>query len=218
MTSTVGTTSRYPRAPQSAPDPPGGGRTGRPRRTSRLLSMRRLGQQLGVEAMALYRHVGNKEELLDGMVDVVVAEIDPPTTGPDWKSVMRTRILSARAALLRHRWASEVIVSRRERVANDARLHGLHGRHPARRRVLGRSDPPRACMCSAAESWASSRSSTTTRTVGPIDPASMEQMRGADGGPVPAHRGDHRRRSATTRARSWAQAATTTGSSSSAST
>src|SRR6186713_1628213 len=76
------------------------------------LSMRRLGAELGVEAMALYRHVGNKDELIDGMVDVVVSEIDPPANGPDWKSVMRDRILSARRALLRHRWASEAIVSR----------------------------------------------------------------------------------------------------------
>ncbi|MEU9375760.1 TetR/AcrR family transcriptional regulator C-terminal domain-containing protein [Streptomyces sp. NPDC048255] len=76
------------------------------------LSMRRLAQELGVVPMALYKHVANKEQLLDGMVDAVVAEIDPPTGGSDWKDVVRGRVLSARRALLRHRWASQVIESR----------------------------------------------------------------------------------------------------------
>ena len=49
------------------------------------LSMRNLAQDLGVVPMALYKHVANKEELLDGMLDVVVGEIDPPVTGTDWK-------------------------------------------------------------------------------------------------------------------------------------
>jgi AcrR family transcriptional regulator len=61
--------------------------------------------------MALYKHVANKDELLDGMVDVVVGEIDPPG-GADWKTAIRQRVLSARRALLRHRWASRVIESR----------------------------------------------------------------------------------------------------------
>jgi AcrR family transcriptional regulator len=76
------------------------------------LSMRKLAQQLGVVPMALYKHVANKEELLDGMVDVVVGEIDPPVRGTGWKSAVRQRILSARRALLRHPWASQVIESR----------------------------------------------------------------------------------------------------------
>jgi len=76
------------------------------------LSMRRLAQELGVVPMALYKHVANKEELLDGMVDVVVGEIDPPVRGTDWKSAVRQRILSARRALLRHPWASRVLESR----------------------------------------------------------------------------------------------------------
>ena len=75
-------------------------------------SMRRLAQELGVVPMALYKHVANKEEMLDGMVDVVVAEIDPPVGGTDWKTAVRERILSARRALLRHPWASRVIESR----------------------------------------------------------------------------------------------------------
>lgn len=76
------------------------------------LSMRRLADELHVVPMALYKHVANKEELLDGMLDVVVAEIDPPDSGADWKGAVRTRILSARRALLRHPWASRVMESR----------------------------------------------------------------------------------------------------------
>jgi AcrR family transcriptional regulator len=76
------------------------------------LSMRRIAQELGVVPMALYKHVANKDEMLDGMVDVVVGEIDPPLPGIDWKTAIRQRVLSARRALLRHPWASRVIESR----------------------------------------------------------------------------------------------------------
>ncbi|MEX1262328.1 MAG: TetR/AcrR family transcriptional regulator [Actinomycetota bacterium] len=76
------------------------------------LSMRKLAQALDVVPMALYRHVANKDELLSGLVDVVVGEIDPPRTDADWKTAMRERILSARRALLRHTWASTVMESR----------------------------------------------------------------------------------------------------------
>jgi AcrR family transcriptional regulator len=78
------------------------------------LSMRKIAQELGVVPMALYKHVANKDELLDGLVDVVIGEIDPPLEGVDWKTAMRERILSARRALLRHPWASKVIESRAE--------------------------------------------------------------------------------------------------------
>jgi AcrR family transcriptional regulator len=76
------------------------------------LSMRRIAQELGVVPMALYKHVANKDGMLDGMVDVVVGEIDPPLDGADWKTAISERILSARRALLRHSWASRVIESR----------------------------------------------------------------------------------------------------------
>jgi AcrR family transcriptional regulator len=76
------------------------------------LSMRRLAQELGVVPMALYKHVANKDEMLGGMIDVVVGEIDPPRSGTDWKTAVRQRVLSARSALLRHPWASQVIESR----------------------------------------------------------------------------------------------------------
>ena len=78
------------------------------------LSMRKIAQELGVVPMALYNHLANKDELLDGLVDVVIGEIDPPLEGVDWKAAMRERILSARRALLRHPWASKVIESRAE--------------------------------------------------------------------------------------------------------
>jgi AcrR family transcriptional regulator len=77
-------------------------------------SMRKIAQELAVVPMALYRHVANKDELLDGMIDLVVGEIDPPETGVDWKTAVRRRILSARRALLRHPWASRVMESRTE--------------------------------------------------------------------------------------------------------
>jgi AcrR family transcriptional regulator len=77
-------------------------------------SMRKIAQALDVVPMALYRHVANKDEMLDGMIDVVVGEIDPPETGVDWKTAVRRRILSARRALLRHPWTSRVMESRTE--------------------------------------------------------------------------------------------------------
>jgi AcrR family transcriptional regulator len=76
------------------------------------LSMRNLAERLGVVPMALYKHVANKEELLDGMVEVIVGQIDPPGRGVDWKDALRRRILSARRSLLGHRWAVQVIESR----------------------------------------------------------------------------------------------------------
>jgi len=68
------------------------------------LSMRKLGQKLGVEAMSLYNHVRNKVDMLDGMVDIVFGEIDLPANGVDWRPAMRKRAISARQALLRHPW------------------------------------------------------------------------------------------------------------------
>jgi AcrR family transcriptional regulator len=82
------------------------------------LSMRRIAQALGVVPMALYKHVANKNELLDGMIDVVIGEIDPPLDGADWKTAIRRRVLSARRMLLRHPWASGVIESRMKARAN----------------------------------------------------------------------------------------------------
>jgi len=76
------------------------------------LSMRRLAQELGVEAMSLYHHVANKEDILDGMVEMVFAEIELPSDGTEWKTAMRQRAESARAALTRHPWAISIMESR----------------------------------------------------------------------------------------------------------
>jgi AcrR family transcriptional regulator len=76
------------------------------------LSMRKLGEALGVEAMSLYNHVANKDELLDGMVDIVFSEIGLPASGAAWKTAMRARARSARHALTRHRWAIGLMESR----------------------------------------------------------------------------------------------------------
>ena len=76
------------------------------------LSMRKLAQQLGVDPMSLYNHVRDKEDLLDGIVDVVVGEIEPTAADADWRSSLRATILAARRTLLRHPWAARVIESR----------------------------------------------------------------------------------------------------------
>lgn len=76
------------------------------------LSMRRLAEHLKVVPMALYKHVANKDELLDGMVDVIIAEIDPPVQDAGWKSAVRQRVLSARRMLQRHPWARPVLETR----------------------------------------------------------------------------------------------------------
>src|ERR1700744_5293713 len=67
-------------------------------------SMRRLAQELGVVPMALYKHVANKDELLDAMVDIVFGEIESPSIDDDWRSALRRRAISAREALNRHSW------------------------------------------------------------------------------------------------------------------
>jgi AcrR family transcriptional regulator len=76
------------------------------------LSMRKLGEAVGVEAMSLYNHIASKSDLLDGMIDIVFSEIDVPPAGLDWKSAMRQRAISAREALRRHPWAIGLMESR----------------------------------------------------------------------------------------------------------
>ena len=76
------------------------------------LSMRKLAQELGVEAMSLYRHVRNKGDIVDGMVDLVFAEIGLPAMDVDWKTAMRRRAISAREVLARHPWAIGLMESR----------------------------------------------------------------------------------------------------------
>ena len=87
------------------------------------LSMRRLGQELGVEAMAVYYHFANKDEVIDGIVDRVHAEIEVPGGMSDWRSAMRRRALSARDALARHPWAPALMESRRSPGPASLRHH-----------------------------------------------------------------------------------------------
>jgi AcrR family transcriptional regulator len=75
------------------------------------LSMRKLGESLGVEAMSLYNHVANKDDLLAGMADLVAGEIELPSSGVDWKSAIRRNAISTRDALVRHAWASGLWMS-----------------------------------------------------------------------------------------------------------
>ena len=77
------------------------------------LSMRKLAQALGVEAMSLYNHVQNKEDILDGVVDVIVSEIQVPQNGSDWKASLRETVLAARTVMKHHGWAPRVIETRK---------------------------------------------------------------------------------------------------------
>ena len=81
-------------------------------------SMRGLAQELGVVPMALYKHVANKEELLDGMVDMVFGEIELPPADLDWRTAMRRRAISTCEALKRHSWAIGLMESRQPGSAN----------------------------------------------------------------------------------------------------
>jgi AcrR family transcriptional regulator len=99
------------------------------------LTMRRLAEALGSEAMSLYYHVANKEDVLDGIVDLIATEIndvvdqiDVPSKGADWKKAARQRILSAREVLLRHPWAPRVFETRTNMSPAVVRYHdGLVG-------------------------------------------------------------------------------------------
>ena len=104
--------------------------------------MRKLGEELGVEAMSLYNHVANKDDLLDGMVDLVFGEIELPSGGTDWRTAMRRRAISARAVLTRHPWAIGLMESRTTPGPATLRHHDAVIGSPARRRA-SRSRWPR---------------------------------------------------------------------------
>ena len=87
------------------------------------LSMRKLAEELGVAAMTLYYYVPNKDELIDGMIDIVFGEIEPPSLELDWKTAMRRRAVSTREALNRHRWAVGNMEGRTDHGAANLRLH-----------------------------------------------------------------------------------------------
>ncbi len=92
------------------------------------LSMRKLGQALGVEAMSLYHHVASKDEILSGIVDIVERGIELPAAGADWKDSLRTTALSAHDAYERHPWAASLALSlQRIRPARLRYMNGLLG-------------------------------------------------------------------------------------------
>jgi AcrR family transcriptional regulator len=87
------------------------------------LAMRQLAEMLEVAPMALYRHVANKDDLIDAMVDIVFGEIGVPAGGGDWKTAMRRRAIAVRDALARHRWAIGLMESRRRPGPANLRHH-----------------------------------------------------------------------------------------------
>ena len=96
------------------------------------LSMRKLGQELGGATMSLYNHVANKEELLDGMIDMLFGEIDLPAGELGWKAIMRRRAISVRSVMNRHPWAI-----------------GLMGRRTPGPATLGHHDAVIGCLLEA---------------------------------------------------------------------
>jgi AcrR family transcriptional regulator len=87
------------------------------------LSMRKLGQALGVEAMSLYNHVANKDDIWGGIVELVLGEIELPPDGADWKTAIRTCAISAHDALVRHPWAASLMM--RAPAAGPARMRWM---------------------------------------------------------------------------------------------
>lgn len=87
------------------------------------LTMQRIGRRLGVEAMSLYRHVRNKDDILDGIVDLVFAEVELPADRSSWRMVLRARSISMRAALRRHPWAISLMESRMTPGSANLRSH-----------------------------------------------------------------------------------------------
>ena len=85
--------------------------------------MRRLAKELGVEAMSLYNHVPSKDALLNGIVNLVFEEIEPPSPQDDWRVAMRKRAVSTREALLRHRWAVGEMEGRSSHGSSNLRIH-----------------------------------------------------------------------------------------------
>lgn len=114
------------------------------------VTMRRLAQELGVEAMSLYHHVANKDDILDGIVDLVFAEIELPGKDVPWRRAMVKRARSVRAALTRHPWAISIMESRSS--PGPATLHHLDSLLGMCRRA-GFSVPMTAHAVSVVESY-----------------------------------------------------------------
>jgi AcrR family transcriptional regulator len=92
------------------------------------LTMRKLARELGVEAMSLYNHVANKGDLVDGIVDLVLDEMEPPSDVEDWDVAIRRSAVSAHETLLRHPWACSLVMSPRNfRVSGSPRVRYMEG-------------------------------------------------------------------------------------------
>ena len=117
------------------------------------LSMRKLARELGVEAMTLYYYVANKKDLLEGMTDLVAAEIELPAEDLDWKSAIRSRATSAHAALARHHWVSplwmSVMIGPARMRYMDCGSRRLPARGPHRRRARSSHSTPSRTISSA---------------------------------------------------------------------
>ena len=134
------------RAPGPAEPGAGAARRRRPRRRaagSRRSPCASSARQLGVEAMSLYNHVANKDDLLDGMIDTVFGEIDLPPAGVDWKTAMRARAISAREVLSRHPWAIGADGVAHLARPGDAATPRRRDRQPAGGGLLDRDDRAR---------------------------------------------------------------------------
>ena len=92
------------------------------------VTMRKLGQVLGFEAMSLYNHVANKDDLLDGVLDLVLAESEPPSPEGNWDDAVRASAISIYAALRRHSWSSALLMTGRIRPARVQYMDSLLGR------------------------------------------------------------------------------------------
>jgi AcrR family transcriptional regulator len=89
------------------------------------LTMRRLGQELGVEAMSLYNHVANKDDIIDGLLDLVLDEMELPTAGGEWDAAIRASAISVHDALRRHAWAAPLLMAPRIRPARLRLMEAL---------------------------------------------------------------------------------------------
>ena len=85
------------------------------------LTMRKLGQALGVEAMSLYNHVANKDDLLNGITELIISEVELPSADEEWDAALRKIAISAHDALSRHAWACNLMLS--PAAINPARIH-----------------------------------------------------------------------------------------------
>ena len=123
--------------------------------------MRKLGQELGVDAMALYRHVRSKDDLFDGIIELIVAEIERPAAAGDWKTALREQVMAARAVMLRHPWARRVFEERGTGGIASSATSSRSWRSSAT--AASRSTwPITPCTSSTAGSSASTRTSSTT--------------------------------------------------------